>query len=220
MKTITKHSLDELAKSMPIINETESSGIIGGTQYFDLSGNYLGNIGNSNEIKITHFDSGSFNPLKQYGEGALKNAFDSGCYTMDAVNTSIRGKIMKSVANRYGFKNVTTNSQRDGAAGEWDPYNPNYININPDAAIFKRPGCNMFDIICNLIHENNHRALERYENLDNYKKSTVKAFLEINAYDAVFKDSTNYNKASEEYKANAEYQFNKNLKIYNGPSFY
>ncbi len=52
MKKLTKQSLDELAKEMPVLSEEVQISLIGGAKYFDLSGTFLGDIGPGDEMRI------------------------------------------------------------------------------------------------------------------------------------------------------------------------
>ena len=52
MRKITKKSLEELAEVMPIIHEVEAKSFVGGTIYFDISGNRLGTVGSSDELRV------------------------------------------------------------------------------------------------------------------------------------------------------------------------
>ena len=51
-RKITKESLDELAQNLPIISEDECKRYVGGASYYDLSGNFLGQIGYGDEIRV------------------------------------------------------------------------------------------------------------------------------------------------------------------------
>ena len=54
MKTrnLTRKSLDELAKVMPVLNEDVQHSYIAGTHYYDLDGNYIGKIGKSDDLRF------------------------------------------------------------------------------------------------------------------------------------------------------------------------
>ena len=44
--------MDELTKIMSVVNESEQQDLVGGTFYFDYSGNYLGSSGSGSDIRI------------------------------------------------------------------------------------------------------------------------------------------------------------------------
>ena len=51
-RKLTKKSLNELAEIMPVLNEQERKSCIGGTQFYNLSGTFLGSVGPGNDIRI------------------------------------------------------------------------------------------------------------------------------------------------------------------------
>ncbi|MFI3315362.1 MAG: hypothetical protein R3Y04_06820 [Rikenellaceae bacterium] len=54
MRKLERKSLDELAQKMPLIKESEQAQFVGGYKYYDASGNYMGTLGSSNEIRLLY----------------------------------------------------------------------------------------------------------------------------------------------------------------------
>lgn len=198
MKTITKQSLTELSKKMPVLSEKESSEIIGGYKFYDASGNYLGEMGASSEIRIADMDSGKFNSIRLTNTASSLIGLYSGSIGMEAATTSQKSSIIKSIAAQNGIRNVTANTRESNSTmGGWHPNNPEYININPSSEIFTSGKTSEYDILCTMIHENNHR--NKPKTGANYNDPRYLAEMELEAYEEIFR-SGHYQYTSERYK--------------------
>lgn len=56
MKTLNRMSLDELAKIMPVLSEEEQRQCVGGTAFYNTSGDFIADVGPGDNIRITTRD--------------------------------------------------------------------------------------------------------------------------------------------------------------------
>ena len=108
MKTLSRKNLDELAKTMPVLGETEQAACKGGTFYCDLSGNLLGKVGAGDDLKfIPQTDFNYYRDNNIEGAGMSFSALDNaGQYSFIANNSSFN----------IGQIAISNNSDRDLAA--------------------------------------------------------------------------------------------------------
>lgn len=151
MKKVTKKNLDELAKVMPVISRNRQTGYVGGTIYFDLSGNKLGTVGSSNELRVL-----SLSEWNDYQNApGINTELDGSKLGISLSNASDVTKTMvaTSFAQSYGFMVAQVNSNVDiGADAGIQPGSPNVLLINSNSMIFN----NLDDLINTIHHEQYH----------------------------------------------------------------
>lgn len=151
MRVVTKKSLEELAKVMPVIHEEEARAIIGGTIYYDVSGNRLGTVGSSDEIRVVAKDEWEdynnqigFNTEKDYNKMGM---------SLSAASDGIKAFIASSYARKLGFKGAQVNSKMDLQADAClVPGDPDVVAIRHDSMILDHEN----DLINTLKHEQYH----------------------------------------------------------------
>ncbi len=134
MKKLTRKSLDELAKTMPIVSKTQQNGYIGGAMYFDSNGNFVGSYGEGNGIIIapTILHSGiSFDIASEETVGKV--------ITTMARAVGINGNINIIYDRGQLYAQAHSNGDVD-----WN-YNSNIMAYN-----------NYYDFLSVLHHENHH----------------------------------------------------------------
>ena len=157
MKTrkLTKKSLNELAQVMPVLSEKEQDELVGGAQLFTKDGTYLGQVGTSQEVRIA--TENTYTQLQSYDlsyQDSLVGNMSSG---LSGQSIQTMNKVMNSIAEMAGVetgiivKSVNdTNSygacQKDGTI---------YLNLN--SPTFQYEGCNMYDFMSTIVHENFHK---------------------------------------------------------------
>ena len=108
MKKLSRKNLDELAKVMPVLSETEQRMFVGGTVYCDLSGNYLGKVGAGDDLKF--IAQSDFN---YYRDNHIEGMGDSFSELSRAAQTTF---VMNHSSFKYGQIAISNNSDRDLAA--------------------------------------------------------------------------------------------------------
>lgn len=78
MKKLNRKSLDELARKLPVINESEQRQLIGGIRYYDGSGNFIGKFGSSDNIMITVASEAMIS--EAYASSGMANEYDNFIY--------------------------------------------------------------------------------------------------------------------------------------------
>ena len=133
MKKLTRKSLDELAKKMSVLNESEQQNLVGGAFYYDDSGNFLGEYGTGNNILIAN------------------SIYDPGMCLSIASEETV-GYVLTTTANAIGIS---------GDIGiYYDPFQyakhesgQVYVNYNGDLISDN----NYYDIVSVLHHEHFHQ---------------------------------------------------------------
>lgn len=151
MKKLTKKSLDELAKQMPVLDEIHQKTFIGGTHYYDLSGNYLGKIGSSDEVRFTTPESYSY---------YLPINAENGGSSFANVNSGTQTAFIKKIFGTTG--NVYINPSSNYAAGLSSSGN---LIIDPNSFIWN----NRSDALSTLYHENMHYNNRDYAKTNPYE---------------------------------------------------
>lgn len=139
MKKLTRKSLDELARVMPVISEAKQRIYFGGTFYYNNSGQLLGEIPDGNyAIKIGN------------------STGDSGAIDFSASNQDTKNNVLTTMANSIGIS---------GSIGFFEnPENPNHmggidasgnIYVNSNAKIYLSG--NYYDFLSVLHHEHYHQ---------------------------------------------------------------
>lgn len=151
MRKITKKSLEELAEVMPIIHAVEAKSIVGGTIYFDISGNRLGTVGSSDELRVVAKeeweDYGNhlgFNTEKDYSKMGM---------SLSAASDRVKTIVTSSYAKNLGFLGAQVSSKvhLSGDAGI-KPDNPSIVLIQHDSMILNHEN----DLINTMKHEQYH----------------------------------------------------------------
>lgn len=151
MRKVTKKSLEELAEVMPVIYKEEAKSIIGGTIYFDVSGNRLGKVGSSDELRVVAKEEWE-DYTDQLGFGTEKDYSKMGM-SLSAANDRVKTVVASSYARNYGFQGVQVNSKVNVQADAWiSPNDPNIVAIRHDSMILDHEN----DLINTLKHEQYH----------------------------------------------------------------
>ncbi|MDO5557929.1 MAG: hypothetical protein Q4G05_06845 [Clostridia bacterium] len=149
---ITRATLDELEKTMPVLSENEQRNCTGGYRYYDESGMFIEKIGDEDEIRI--ITRNNFDNLKlDCGNYTAndKTLFKSHSTAFSDANNSIQLNILKFMANKIGYDgNITIN----GANNNGSCSGKSYITISNTSSIFK--SSHYFDLLSVLIHEVEH----------------------------------------------------------------
>lgn len=158
MKTrkLTKKSLNELAQVMPVLSEKEQDELVGGAQLFTKDGTYLGQVGTSQEVRIT--TENTYTQLQSYDlsyQDSLVGNMSAGL-SGQAIQTM--EKVMNSIAQMAGIdsgiKIEVKNVQGWTAYGSTTSTGGIWLNANSDTIVYD--GCNMYDFMSTIIHENYH----------------------------------------------------------------
>lgn len=136
MKKLTKKLLHELAISMPIIDEMEQQNFMGGTFYYDYSGNYLGSSGPGSDIRVAT-NWGTIGESIGFSEAA----------------PSVVGGVLTSMANSIGYSGTVGVSYYDDP-GKYAQAQGGQITYNLGSPSFGQD--NYYDFLCTLLHENHH----------------------------------------------------------------
>ncbi|SFL05056.1 hypothetical protein SAMN05216357_111111 [Porphyromonadaceae bacterium KH3CP3RA] len=134
MKKLTKKRLDELASNMLTVTESEQQNLVGGSFYFDHSGNFIGQYGSGNDIIIANSILHSGIPLSIAPPETVGNVLTT---MARAVGISGNVNIVFENGNLYG--RAHSNGQVDFN------YNANIMAYN-----------NYYDFLSVLHHENHH----------------------------------------------------------------
>jgi hypothetical protein len=139
MRKLTRKNLDELAKEMSVISEIQQKTFIGGTFYFDYSGNYLGKIGDSNEMQIG------------------TSVIDSGSIPFSIASAETVEKVLTTMGNAIGISGDVRiaygNGNYQGGVDE-----NGQIFVNYQGNIFGEN--NYFDFLSLLHHEHYHQTTQ------------------------------------------------------------
>lgn len=137
MRKVTRKNLDKLAETMPVIDEIDQKIFLGGTHYYDLSGNYLGKIGSSDNLRFTTPDLYQYYiPINAENGGFTFANADSGVQTSFLQKYFVSGNIIINPSSNY-------------AAGLNGSGN---LVIDPNSFIWN----NQNDIFSTLDHESMH----------------------------------------------------------------
>ena len=189
MKKLRKTTLDELAKKMPVLSENEQRSSIGGYRYYDESGQFIDQIGSSNEIRFInrcYYDSTVMNGSSESLISQSSSFSDGTPLAREGAVRQIAANLGISIQPLYG-ESTTRNGECDGKAC--------YINMNSTRV----NGGNFYDIGLIAIHEKCH--------LDNhYNTGVLKP--EAEAYKAMMQHSY-FDYASPSYQNHIANQYNK-----------
>lgn len=178
MKKLTHKDLDELAKTMSVLNENEQRERVGGDFYYTTDGTYLGCIGDGAKIVVT--DSMSFQDMKQSGmTGVASTGFGSSLYFTQS-------QIVKQIGSELGLSNVNLYYNDNGSYGSWSSFGG--VGINVGGAPFISG--NYYDLYLTLVHEKHHKDTPG---------DFGEAISEYQAYEAVL-EHPYFEKASSEYR--------------------
>ncbi len=161
-RKITRKTLDELRKVMPVLTEQEQREYIGKTMYFDSSsGNFLGKVGPSSEIRIVN--SSTFESLKYCNDDSELYPYS---FALNSVNYSIQKNIITSIAREHkinlnsGASISLINVPCDSGYilyGQADLKGNIEININSPSYT----SANYYDLLMTLYHEKYHTTVSR-----------------------------------------------------------
>lgn len=149
MRKLRKMNLDELAQEMPVLSEEEQRAHEGGAFYYTMSGDYLGKVGDSNEIRIISADtyynlSGNANGV---GMDVVSSNFSF--ITSNDVKFNVLNSMARSVGVGSGF-NMANLEQ--GTYAEIDI--SGNVSFSYHAPCFR--DANYYDFVLTLYHERRH----------------------------------------------------------------
>ncbi len=183
MKKLTKKSLDELAKEMPIIDETYQKTFIGGTYYYDIaSGTFFGQIGSSDDVRFVN--------SSEYEMCQNLNAEHYGS-TFVSVSSGTQAAYIKNFFGGTGniIISSTTNTDVAGLTASGN------LVINPNSSVW----VNKNDTSSTLYHEMIHYNANDYTINPNDQNSINQA--EFTAFMAQI-STAEYQNTSASYKKN------------------
>lgn len=151
MKKLMRKNLEELAKVMPVICEDEARGIIGGTVYFDVSGNRVGKVGTSDEMRVVSKEEWeSYN--EHLGMATDKDYTKMGI-SLSSASDRVKTVVASSYARGLGFLGAQVNSKVDlNADAGIQPGNPDVVLIQHNSMILNHEN----DLINTIQHEKYH----------------------------------------------------------------
>ena len=174
MRKLTKKSLEDLAKTMSVIDETEQQNFVGGTFYYDYNGNYLGSYGTGNDVRI-----------------ATSMSDIGGSIAFSSAPSSVVGSVLTNMSRFLGYSGIVGISYNDNETN-YGSATAGQIMYNPGSPAFV--GDNNFNFWCTLVHEMHHVNTPGDVGTD---QSEYYAILSV-------KNSYYYTMASEQYKIHVE----------------
>lgn len=138
MKKLTRKKLDELAQMMPKISEEEANALIGGTIYYNLSGIFLGKVGDSDALRVVASDV-----WNEYKNNAAFGTYTEEKYQnmgvpLSEASTATKIIVASNIAREFGFHGAQINPNitlANGADAGLKPANPNIVLIQHDSSI-------------------------------------------------------------------------------------
>lgn len=140
MKKLTKKKLDELTKTMPVVDEMEQRNFIGGTFYFDYSGKFLGQIGSGNDVLIG------------------TSIIDSNAIFLSSASEETMGKVLTTIGRTMGISGDIAIAHGDERFCGGHESGQIYVNYD---ANFKKYN-NYYDFLAVLHHEHYHQMMWQY----------------------------------------------------------
>ncbi|SFL64708.1 hypothetical protein, partial [Proteiniphilum acetatigenes] len=192
-----------------ILSEVEQRNYVGAAFYYSPDGELLGHLGNSHEIRVV--DSGIFYSLQYNNDDACLFGYSTSLYYSDngtrvnIINSMARGLGLDYVYldtlyytvndNRYISYDTGGKTTHMGTSGYGYQYS--YITINNASDMFK--GGNFYDMMCALIHEQDH--------YDNYNPQTYnKNYSEFFAFGATIHNQY-FEYASQDFRESTYSQY-------------
>lgn len=169
MKTINRNDLDTLAKRLTTLATEELLEFTGGYKYYNYNGEYLGDFGITDQIRLLDMTQSEFNDALEMG--TLSSGDGQAFYEADL---NIRANILSYIARESGLisgqfagVNVIVEDLGDptkaaaaanGSIGEDGNYSGT-IYINTNSNLFTEGlGANYYDLQLTIKHEMNHIA--------------------------------------------------------------
>ncbi|MDO5572263.1 MAG: hypothetical protein Q4F97_12495 [Bacteroidales bacterium] len=154
---ITRATLDELEKTMPVLSENEQRNCTGGYRYYDESGMFIEKIGDENEIRIinrTNYnnikpESGNFGIRDMEILESFSTSLSSAC-SLNVKEAVIRSIAMELSVNDIQFFYDSSNT----AAGRFNTLTGE-ISINMESSVIGNN--NYYDIYLTIVHEKQHK---------------------------------------------------------------
>ncbi len=123
-RKITKKSLDELAKIMPVLTEQEARECVGAAKFYDISsGNSLGQIGGSTAVRFISINE--FETLKSsYPTGGINgkpmtdSQVDANGKSLTQVSDNIKQSFVKSIISDLNISGFAFTSVTNGSGNE------------------------------------------------------------------------------------------------------
>lgn len=144
MKKLGKSTLEELAKRMPVLTENEQRSSIGGYRYYDESGNFLGEIGSHDTVRITSRDN--------YNVAIENGASSPDSIDFSSASDDAKSNIIKSICAEHNITVETEiNNKNPNVNGT---ANGERILINITGSIVSTG--HYYDIVLIAVHEQDH----------------------------------------------------------------
>lgn len=185
MKTLKKKSLNELKKLLPVVGKSEQVNYNGGTVYCNLSGVYLGKVGNGDDLRFcSEMEFSIYASSNIEGKGiSFDSLNNAGQYYFITQNSPFSNAQINE-----GGSNTDAGLSKDGT-----------LYINENASSWN----NYNDALSTLKHEWYHYQNHHYEltGVNNIALAEIETYLDqIN--------SSQFQSTSNEYKKNtAEYLY-------------
>jgi hypothetical protein len=220
MKKINKKNLQQLSETVAVLTESEQKRFIGAAFYYSYEGNLLGFMGDSCEVRVV--DAGTFYSLQYCNDDTCLFGSSNSLFYSDE---QTQANVINYMAMELGLSNIyvgalydkvgnllytsggrtthfgTSYTYPDGSVIYDHQYS--YITINNVSDMFKNG--NFYDIMCTLIHEQDH-----YENYNFYTHENVAS--EYYAYNVtIYNEYFEY--ASSEFQESiySQYRYYQNL---------
>lgn len=215
MKTINRNDLDTLAKRLTTLATEELLEFTGGYKYYNYNGEYLGDYGITDQIRLLDMTQSEFNDALVMG--TLSSGDGQAFYE---AGLNIRANILSYIAResglvsgRFAGVNVIVEDLGDaskaakavnGSIGEDGNYSGT-IYINTNSILFTEGfGANYYDLQLTIKHEMNHIATP-HDACSN--KSEYEAWLTVVT-------DPNIHKTSDSYYENAFIKFQEYRNFY------
>lgn len=157
MKKLCKLTLEQLEKEMPVLSEAEQKNMIGGTVFYDYSGNYMGTCGPNDNIRFIR-DSLSIDEVYH-----AINQDHIGIGFSDLDNTS-KEAFMAKFAYEYGFHFASYHASSNFG------YEMGY-NLKTGELLISTSGGDSYKTVSSLISTLTHETLHKSNGSD--EKQTI-----------------------------------------------
>jgi hypothetical protein len=187
MKKLKRLNIDELAEYYEVIDEFLKQSIKGGTYYYDTQGNFLGNAGSGNELRI--ISAGEWGNIQSNQLGGKGLSFAQ-CSDIQTLNN-----IIGSFLPQGSYSSTSWGSYNGATAG--------YVVSGGTTQFFFNQFDPLMDNYFNFVSTMEHEAYHHYSGHTNVSGLTP-AQIAQNEYDTIIAQvcSPTYCQASPAYKDN------------------
>ncbi|MDO5572267.1 MAG: hypothetical protein Q4F97_12515 [Bacteroidales bacterium] len=153
---ITRATLDELEKTMPVLSENEQRNCTGGYRYYDESGMFIEKIGDENEIRI--INRTNYNNIKpESGNFGIRDmeileSFSTSLSSVCSLN--VKEAVIRSIAKELSVNDLNFINNPSSSGGTFNP-DTGIITFNLSNGSVQRN--NYFEIFLIILHEKQHK---------------------------------------------------------------